>query len=254
MITSFDLSFTAVDILSQGLGINCRVFPFQLPSVGQYLEDRVRIAAAVRDDLHRRGLARGGDLAREVESALRLLGGQDTAIAVLGNTSMGGALYARAAMAGGDAAVVVKKDQVLRFSVVRPEALIHSVVQLLPPAKAGPGQSVSITQTGSAPPPDAEAGFTMRTAVRAPRTSADAQLRMATDILRRPRLGDGYFVVTHGSRRAPGLSWTDTDAGRYLSVTRTDDRGDTHVTYSPADSHRVAHKLGELVDGLLRTR
>ncbi|MGQ0837979.1 ESX secretion-associated protein EspG [Actinokineospora sp.] len=253
MITSFDLSFAAIDILAQGLRLDCRLFPFQIPSFGTYLDDRTRITQAVRDDLHRRGPARSGDLVPEVEAAVRLLAEHDIAIAVVGNSDSGGGLCARASMTARNAGLVMHVEHGLRFLVVRPEALIRSVVQLLPSADAGPGQSVTITQPGS-PPPSPDQGFAVRSVVRAPRTSADVQLRVVQDILRRPRLGAGYFVVAEGQRRAPGLSWMDTDAGRYLCLTRAEERGDTNVTYFPADAERVAHKVGELVDTLRRTR
>ncbi|MGH3859198.1 ESX secretion-associated protein EspG [Actinokineospora sp.] len=249
MITSFDLSFTAIDILSQGLGVNTRVFPFQIPSVGREIADRIRIAGAVRDDMTRRGLVRRGDLEPEVEHSLRLLADPEIAVAVLGTTNRG-ALHARASLAGRDGVIVVRDNQILRFTLVRAEAVITSVVALLPAARPGPGQSVSITRPAVVPPPDSDGGF--QSAVRPPRSSSDAQLRMAGDILRRPRLGDGYFVVSKGKQRAPGLSWLDTDAGRYLGLARTDDRGDTHVTYFPGDGARIAHNLGDLVERLRR--
>jgi hypothetical protein len=251
MIASFDLSLPAVDILAYGLGINCRLFPFQIPSVGHDMDERLTIARVVHDDLHRRGLARRGNLAPEVDTALRLLGEHDKAIAVLGNSSAAGGLYARASVAGANAVVVVQMTTALRFALIRPEELVHSVVHLLPAAPAGPGPSVTITRPATVPVPGSEDGGSFRSLVRAPRTSADAQARVAEDILRRPRRGDGYFIVTPDSC---GLSWIDTDAGRYLTHTKTDERGDTHATYFPADGHRVASKLAELLGATARSR
>ncbi|MDQ3403758.1 MAG: ESX secretion-associated protein EspG [Actinomycetota bacterium] len=244
MITSFDLSLASVDLLSHGLGVDCRLFPFQIPSFGATVADRIRVAGAVREDLQRRGLARAGDLVREVELAVRLFAEHDSAIAVVGDGESG-ALYARGSMRGRDAVLVIRRDNVLRFVLVRPEGLLRAVVDLLPPAQVGPGQSVTVSRPSTVATTDSEG--TLRSVVRAPRTTAGAQLRVAQDILRRRRLGDGYFVVTRGKQRSPALSWIDTDAGRYLSSMRTDDRGNTHISYFPADDGRVVHALGELV-------
>ncbi|SDD88194.1 ESX secretion-associated protein EspG [Actinokineospora iranica] len=252
MIASFDLSFAAVDVLSQGLGINCRQFPFQIHSFGDHVADRLRLVGAVRDDLHRRGLARAGDLAPEVEQALRVLAEPEVAIAVVGSSAATGPLHARASTAGRHAVLVTRVEQALRFEVLRPEAMVRAAAHLLPPAKAGPGQSVSITRPRAATAPDSVGAA--HSVVRPPRTGAHAQEQAATRILRRPRLGDGYFVVNRGRRRTQGLTWVDTDAGRYLGLSRTDQRGDTNVTYFPADSERVARKLGELVDELAQAR
>jgi hypothetical protein len=42
--------------------------------------------------------------------------------------------------------------------------------------------------------------------------------------------------------------WLDTDAGRYLSLSRPpDENGSITSTFSPADSARLTHSLGEMI-------
>ncbi|CAM3645081.1 ESX secretion-associated protein EspG [Kibdelosporangium persicum] len=250
MPTTFGLSFAAVDILSEGLQLNCRVYPFDIPSFGQYAEDRVRIAGAIRDDLINRGLADHQRLGPEVTTALRLFNDYQVAIAVMGDVEGGRKVYARGAVTARRGMIVVQDDQVLKFQMIRPEGLARGIAALLPPLKAGPGQSVTITKPKAHPvPADEEVGF--RQPVARAQTTNPAQLRAAEEMLRRKRVGSGHFVVTGRDRngnvkRAPGLGWVDTDAGRYLVQTLGRDDVDGG-TFFPADITRMTHQLNELL-------
>jgi hypothetical protein len=249
MPTSFGLSFVAVDILSEGLRVNCRMYPFKIPSFGEYVEDRVRLAKVIHKDLMNRGLADNRDLAPEVVDAIRLMSDYQVAIAVMGDVEDGRKVFARAAATAKRGMIVVQDDQILRFELIRPESLARSVAGLLPPAKAGPGQSVTITKPAPVPRrQNDDLGFR---AVAAPRTTSTAQMRGAEEMLRRKRLGSGHFAVSgrdrHGKvTEAPGLSWIDTDAGRYLVQVLEQD-GVTTGTYFPADGSRMIHQLNELL-------
>jgi ESX secretion-associated protein EspG len=250
MPTSFGLSFAAVDILSEGLQVNCRVYPFQIPSFGEFLEDRLRIAEAIRDDLISRGLADHRDLAPEVVDAIRLLSGYQVAVAVMGDVEGDKKVYARGAANGRRGMVARQEGQILQFELVRPESLARSVAALLPPAKAGPGQSVTITRaTQTRLRPDEEMG--LRQQVTIPRGTSTAQLRIAEEILRRERTGSGHFTVSSRDRfgkvtQAPGLGWIDTDAGRYLVQSHNTENA-TSGTYFPADGTRMIQQLNELL-------
>jgi hypothetical protein len=249
MPTTFGLSFAAVDILSAGLQVNCRVYPFQIPSFGEFAEDRVRIADAIKQDLINRGLADQRNLAPEVSDAIRLLSDYQVAIAVMGEVQGGKKVYARGAATGRRGMVVIQEEQVLKFEMVRPEGLARAIVALIPNAKAGPGQSVTITQQKAHPKPqDDDLGFRR---VAPPRTNSTAQLRGAEEILRRPRVGSGHFAVTGRDRngkiaQAPSLGWIDTDAGRYLVQAHASEDVDGG-TYFPADNARIIHQLNELL-------
>ncbi|MGH3621101.1 MAG: ESX secretion-associated protein EspG [Sciscionella sp.] len=253
---SITLSLAAVDILSEALGTNARLFPFQIPSLGELVEDRMRIGEAVVRDLERRGLARRGNLVPDVERALRLLSEYQVSIAVLGTVEQNRTVYARAFADGRAAVLVLKQDQTMRFDLIRPEALVRATVNLLPALAPGPGQSSTITQPAGAEerrrPAEANEPHRMFNEVRPQRTSADSQRRAAESILRRPRTGTGYFIVSGrgrqgNEREAPGLSWIDTDSGRYLVQVRDGKDGQTFGTFAPADNARLQRQLGELV-------
>jgi hypothetical protein len=93
-----------------------------------------------------------------------------------------------------------------------------------------------------------------------PRASTDQQLRAATAYLARPRTGTGFFAVSardrHGREvRAGGLTWLDTDAGRYLTLSRPEDAdGAVTGTIFPADSARLTHQLGEMIESVAPER
>ncbi|UVS82454.1 ESX secretion-associated protein EspG [Actinokineospora sp. UTMC 2448] len=238
MGTPFTLSLAAVDVLSQLLGITCRHYPFEIPSVGQYAEDRARIARAVFTDLAHRGLMGPDGPHPRVERALRLLADPDVGIAASGVPRPDALLRARGAVRGDSGVLAVQEGQSVRFASVGATGMARAMVALLPPAAAGPGQSVHVEQPA---PEQAPAGFA--TPVRPPRTAAQTQLRVAAGILERPRTGFGFFTLT----TRDNLGWIDTDAGRYLTLTTATDDGAVRATYSPADGARLARQLDELI-------
>ncbi|TCO65285.1 ESX secretion-associated protein EspG [Actinocrispum wychmicini] len=250
MPTSFALSFAAVDILSEGLGVNCRMYPFQIPSFGEFPEDRARIAEAIKNDMIGRGLADHHTLAPEVMDALTLLSEYQVAVAVMGDVDNGKQVFARGSATARRGMVVRQDGQILKFELVRPESLARSIVAMLPPLNAGPGQSATITRPiKRAPRPDEE--MALRQQIRTPRGMSTAQIRSAGEILRRKRVGSGHFTVNGRDRfgkttQAPGLGWIDTDAGRYLVQSHIDE-DTTGGTYFPADNARVIHQLNELL-------
>lgn len=248
MPRSFSLSLAAVDMLSQVLQVSCRLFPFEIPSFGQFDEDRDRIAKAVFTDLTNRGLIRANRIDPDVEAALTTTADHDVAVALMGTTEKDRTVRARAAAAGSTGVLAVQEGQSLRFELIGAGGLARAVVGLLPQAQAGPGQSVQVEQPRR--PEQVGGGFVQQ--VRAPRTAVQAQVRMAASILERPRKGFGFFTVSGRGRHgrevdAGSLGWIDTDAGRYLTLTRPSPDGAVRATYSPADSARLAQQLGELI-------
>lgn len=256
MARSFSLSLTAADILAQTLRINVRQFPFDIPSVGQYQRDRERIARAVFLDLAKRGLIRDGDLDPELTLALRTLSDNVITVAAMGIVEKTRKIYARAATDGDTGVLAVKEEQSLRLELIRPTALALVLVGLLPKAQPGPGQSVTITRPAPTRPRRGDLGEQDLFAPVAPsRSSADQQLRIAESYLHRPRTGTGFFTVSGRDRntgrevRGGGLTWMDTDAGRYLTLSRPPgEDGQVRSTFSPADSARLTHQLGEMIE------
>jgi hypothetical protein len=68
--------------------------------------------------------------------------------------------------------------------------------------------------------------------------------------MQRPIIRAGEFGVTvrdlHGrTRRLPGISWFDTEAGRFMNIVRKSGDGEEWLTLTPADGSRIAHRLSE---------
>jgi hypothetical protein len=254
---SFTLSLAAADIVAQFLGVNIRLFPFDIPSVGEFQSDRVRIAKAVFSDLAKRGLAGPDGIDEDLERAMRTLSNYFIAVAVMGTVEKNKEIYARASARGETAVLAVKEKQTIRLEMIRPTALAMTLVEMLPKANAGPGQSVTINSPGQPVRVDGNEGETLFDNIR---PSTDQQLRAAASYLSRPRTGTGFFAVSGRDRygretQAGGLMWLDTDAGRYLSLARpADENGMVTSTFSPADSARLTHSLGEMIQSVAPER
>jgi len=247
---SFTLSLAAVDMLGEALGVDCRRFPFQISGIGDFVEDRVRIARAVFTDLERRRLVRDDRLDMDVADALRLLARHRVAIAVMGTLDDESPLYARVSTDGERGLLVLQEGQIFRFEFVSPESLARTAVSLLPRLRPAHGQSVTI----SAPKPvvanEEPHGFAKP--LRPARTTSQAQLVAAREMLRKPRTGAGYFVVSAVDRdgresRAPGLSWLDTEEGRYMAQADPEQGGGT---FAPADTVRLVQQLESLIESV----
>ena len=256
MTGSYSLSLAAVDILSQSLSLNLRLFPFEIPSFGRLMEDRVRIAKAVFTDLRRRGLIRGSEVDPDLRRALRTLADFRIAVAAMGTLEEGRHLFARASAAGEDGVLAVQDGQKIRIQEIRPATLAAAMVGLLPRMEAGPGQSVTLTKpvaTVAARDGDEDFFGGVHTSTLGRPTDA---LRLVEGYLSRPRIGSGFFAVSGRDRygkeiRAGELGWYDTDAGRYLNLSRPPgDDGQTHNSFAPADPARLAWQLGQLIESV----
>lgn len=256
-MTSYTLSLTDADILAQTLRVNLRQFPFDIPSVGRFQRDRVEIARRVFLDLDRRGLIRQGDIDPDLTRALRTLSNYVITVAAMGTVEHTRKIYARAAATGETGVLAVKDGENLRIELIRPTALAITLVGLLPKAEAGPGQSVTITRPApAAARPDADLGEEDFFA-QANHRGDDQQARLAANYLARPRTGTGFFTTsgrdhrTGRELRGGGLMWIDTEDGRYLALSRPPGPdGQVRSTFSPADTARLAHHLGELIESV----
>jgi hypothetical protein len=255
-MTQFSLSLAAVDVLSQTLDVNTRVFPLEIPSFGTFQTDRVRIAKAVFTDLNRRGLIRQGNIDPDLARALRTLADYRIAVAAMGMLDERRQLFARASANGETGVLAVQEDQKLRLELIRPTALAISMVGLLPSMDAGPGQSVTLSKPAAVRRADDEQSYFAQ--VRAPRGGVDQAFRIAESYLTRPRTGSGFFAVfgrgRHGKEiRGGEVGWYDTDVGRYLSLSKPPgDDGQIHGTFSPADPARLTQQLTQLIDFVAR--
>lgn len=256
---AYQLSLVEADILGQTLDVDIRQFPFDIPSHGQFQVERQRLAREVFLGLNRRGLMRYGDLDPELSRSLRTLANYSVTVSVMGTVEKTRELYARAAANGETGVLLIKDAQGLKVDPIRPTALATSLVGLLPKLEAGPGQSVSITQTTQLTR-QLDDDFMMLPA-QASRNGNEQQLRIAASYLSRPRTGTGMFTVTGRDRRtgrelrAGTLTWIDTEDGRYLALSRPPgEDGQTRTTFSPTDSPRLTQQLGEMIESVTPRR
>lgn len=262
MAGSYTLSLTDADILAQLLGTNIRQFPFEIPSVGRLQVDRLRVARSVFTDLGRRGLIRDGEVDPDLERALRALSDYVIAVAVMGTVNERDEIYARASATGETGVLARLTGSSLKIELIRPTALAVSLVGLLPKLDAGPGQSVTVSRPAPVPVSAGrrDEGEQQLFSQVQSRSGADQRLRMAAGYLSRPRTGTGFFAVSgrdrHGREvRGGGLTWMDTDAGRYLSLSRPpNEDGSISSTFSPADSARLSQALGEMIESVAPRR
>lgn len=251
MATSFALSLAAVDVLSQTLKLETRLFPLEIPSFGQLQADRTRIAKAVFADLIRRKLIRDGDFDPELVSALRALADYRIAVAAMGQLDKDKQLFARASATAETGVLAVQEGQQLRLELIRPTALAVTMVGLLPAAEPGPGQSITLSKPAMVGVRPDNRGDDQGYVTRVHRP--DPALRLVQGYMSRPRTGSGFFAVSGRDRtgkeiRAGEVAWLDTDAGRYLNLSRPPgEDGQVHGTFSPADSARLVQQLGQLI-------
>lgn len=250
------LSLAAFDMLWEELRLGAAPYPFQIPSYGETYEERSRIRAAVHADLAERGVTDRGQVAPPVAAAMALLARPHIQLDTISTVDVREAsamLRAAAAARGREAVLAVQEGQTVRLEWTRDTALAASIVGLLPPTKAGPGQEVSLPASlvGNAEGPPSlprPMAVTRRTAES---VSKDQQKALATmlepEVLRLGQIGVGLFDERGRVRRLPGMSWFDNAAGRYFSVVSRGRDGQNWATVTPGDASRMVYRLGEMI-------
>jgi hypothetical protein len=238
-----ELSLPALDALWEDLKLGAFPFPLEIRSHGETTEERARIKAAVYADLENRRLVRGRRAEPELEDLLHLLARPTISIDAVAMLDLNGQqpIKAMVVATGRQALLAVQGELKISLTPIRDTALAASIVDVLPPTKAGPGVSVSLPVE------------TLRSsggAHRRPDPEDKMKLQRISAVMQRPIVRAGQFGITvrepSGRRqRLPGISWFDTDAGRYMNLVREASDGESWLTLTPADGSRVAHRLSE---------
>jgi hypothetical protein len=257
-----DLSLPAVDVLSEDLGLTGLPFPLEVRSHGDTTEERARIKAAVYGLLEQRELAMSGAPVPKLAEALRLLSAPKISIDLVALIKATDSQPMRAVVAarGKRAVLAVQRDLTINLSTVRESAIVSSILELLPPVKAGPGLSLALP--GSVLD-RRDGGRHRRTesgngAVLSAVTEHHNELRILDSIMERPTIRAGTIgVVLRDDRgrvqRLPGIGFFDTDQGRYATTVQRGGDGEDWTSLSPADNSRLSHRLAEtLVTALQR--
>lgn len=242
MVDTITLSIPAVDVLGEQLNLGVRQYPFEIPKLGESPQERARIERQVGAELESAGLARSGRPEPEVEDALYLLSASEISIAAAGllDVRTGQRLAARVVATGEVGVVGVITGRGLRMDFMAPDDLPGVCADLIPQARPGTGEAVSATaDRGNHGPGGSDA------------PSPDGHAVEAITGLPRHRIG--HYVVTGTDRRGrrarpPGLTWFDTEHGRYTLLGERSPGSRDVLTCTPVDRRRMVDQISGLLD------
>ncbi|MCP2163466.1 ESX secretion-associated protein EspG [Goodfellowiella coeruleoviolacea] len=252
-----ELSLPAFDVLWDDMELGAVPGFLQVRHHGETIAERARIKAAVYVDLERRGLVRRGRTEPDLGDALRLLAQHDIRLDAVALLDMAATdpINAVVVARGSYAVRAVQRERSITLDHLRDTGLATAITEVVPDNRPGTGRSVTMPvndlKAGQRAPVQPSGGFTE--AVRASGGSrGQDEARALAEIMARPVLRTGQFGVTlknpHGRvHQLPGVSWFDTEAGRYLNVISPGPNGQDWVTVAPADNARIAQRLGQLL-------
>lgn len=274
------------DFLWEAFGAGELPYPLSVPSHGGTEDERIAARRAAHAEFQRRFHDHTGRFDPFIQESIGLLGRSTLSIDALHipefEQSPVGIL---AASDGARAVVAIQDREGIRLRSALAEALVSTVVDLLPTAQRGQEASLTLpldeaVQTAPAPAM-AEVGsssadltkskdalksklFNFGKAAspgRSPRSRPSLSDQLADPVQSyarlagQPRLRGGQLAVNSrnslGSRRrSEVLAWFDTKTGRYLSLARTGADGRVWITVSPADSMTLRTRLAEMVQAV----
>jgi hypothetical protein len=219
----------ALDFLWEALGAGEPPYPIEIHSHGATQDERAALRRRVREDLVAGGLLDpAGRLDPELGGWFGTLVRPDVSIdAVFLPELDAPPVLALAASGRPGAVLAVQQPDGLRLRPIPRDGLVSAIVGLLPAARRGSEQSISV--------PVGELAAVPAGAARA--STQETRTALATLTAMPNRRSD-----LRGRRRSPVLAWFDNESGRYLSQTR-----DGWVTIAPADAAALRHRIGELL-------
>lgn len=184
------LPLPAVDILCGDLGLGRPPQPFEVPVVGDTVDERKRLREVIHRTLERAGAMRAGRLDPRVEDALVVLARAPfvlTAAGDIGNAT----LLARACSDGRDAVLAVQDGNHLSVRLVRPTAVVAELIDLLPNIPAGHGSSLTVPAPtrGRHTRPESEEDYDPLASARERPGATSTQQRGLARVFAQPRLG-----------------------------------------------------------------
>jgi hypothetical protein len=267
----------AFDFLWEAMQIGEMPYPLQVRSHGATEDERRMLRQRTHTELQARGIRDGhGRLEPHVEEWLALLARPALSVDALHIPDFQQPPVAVLAASGEGKGVVAIQDKTgIWMRPVLDDALVSTVVELLPAGRRGSEASITLPldealHTAPIRVPVAAAGISESGSETAkskrrerpqpkPRSSLSDR---STDpreaygkLSGQPRLRGGQLAANSrnnlgGKQRSRVLAWFDTATGRYLSLSRAGTDGREWVTISPADPQTLRTRLGEMVSSV----
>jgi hypothetical protein len=278
MAERFDFALGSVEasIVGQALDVDMRQFPLRVGNITVDPVRFVKVAKQVYEALELRRLSIAGELHSAVRAAFELLGKPRVSVSVTGIDGLGGDIAVLTATDGAQALGITQAhgDDLLQFALFADEDLVDVLAGVLPAMNAATTGRHTVKHrqrravSAMAARRQAEAEFDeeetdafgniqLRAVVRAGspsrRSSNDTESAEVLErVLSGKRLGGGYIIATGYGRRgehltATPLSWLDTEDGRYLVRTETDESGTVTAHYEPAGRDDVARAVQQAI-------
>lgn len=233
------ISPIALDFLWEALDGGEPPYPLEVHSHGATMDSRRMMRQRVREDMVANQLLdRAGRVEPQLEDWLLALANAELSVdSVFVPDTDAEPVLALAVMRRGTAVLAVQQKDGLRLRQVPRDGLVSAVVGMLPPARRGVENSISLPANELA-------------AVGAPanQRASDLETRKAyARLTALPNQRGGQIAANsrtdmRGRRRSAVLSWFDNETGRYLTQSRND-----WVTIAPADAATLRHRIGEMV-------
>jgi hypothetical protein len=218
----------------------------KVPSPGRTDKERSRLVSGAWSGLAQRGLGTPVDPHPGLTHLLTLLRRPDREID--GRLWVGGELRLLAAATGDEAVLATLSGGQLRLRPADATGLPRFALSVLPPAPAGPGQSVTLPTADLTAAAAQEGDLAVALRDRGVRASdATTLAEMIASVVNRGQYGSATRDRWGRRIRAPRvLSFFDTTDGRYLQTRREEEPVPAWTTISPANHRRLLQLLTEL--------
>ncbi|RZQ61922.1 ESX secretion-associated protein EspG [Amycolatopsis suaedae] len=265
----FTLNSVETSVIGQALGTDVRLYPLRMRNTTIDPDRLARLAQRVFTRLRERGLSTADDFHPGVTTAFRLIAEHRVSAAVTGIDGRGDDIAALVLTDGEQALGITQPagaDELL-FALFSDDDVVGVLAGIPPGVRAAPGRTLSVRETPEVrqsamaarraaeaeydeEETDAFGNIEVVGVVRAPGRprGGGTDAEQLADVMARPRTGSGQIVITGfgrgGARRdAEPLSWLDTEEGRYLVRTSTDDGGAFVASYVPAGRAELVNAI-----------
>ncbi|UMP02553.1 ESX secretion-associated protein EspG [Amycolatopsis sp. EV170708-02-1] len=273
----FALGTVEATVVGRALGVDARLFPLRVQNTSIDPERYAAIVRKVYTDLEQRRLSVNGELNQAVRTAFALLANHRITVSINGIDGLGQDIAVLALTDGRQALGITQAhgEDLLQFALFSDEELVEVLSGVLPrmrPASTGRRTIVQKEEravSAMTARRQAEAEFdeeetdafgnlqftgVVRARPEAPSPRNDeSDVEVLEKVLSGPRLGGGYIIVSgigrRGERlRSTPLSWLDTEDGRYLVWTETDEASGAVIGhYDPASQSGVANSIRDAI-------